>query len=334
MIGALLLVGAAVLLIVGAELFVENVAGAAHRLGLTVLAVAVLLAGAEPEEALTGVLASAGGHPELAAGDAIGANVTMLTAALGLAALARPLPIARRVREYAVGSAVAGLLALAVLLGGTVQRWEGGLLLLAYLGMVAGVWRRDRRPPMIGEVAELAELDELDELDGADDADDVGGSGGRLAADRDDGHASSAWRGLVLALAGLAVMTAGGALAVAGAERVAAASGVRDSAVGLTALALATTAELFALVWAAVRRDVAEVAVAGLVGSAAYNATVTLGLAALVRPLAVTGIAAPAMTAAALPLLVLALSPRGTLGRTAGAVLVAGYLAYLVVVLR
>ena len=331
MIGALLLVGAAVLLIVGAELFVENVAGAAHRLGLTVLAVAVLLAGAEPEEALTGVLASAGGHPELAAGDAIGANVTMLTAALGLAALARPLPIARRVREYAVGSAVAGLLALAVLLGGTVQRWEGGLLLLAYLGMVAGVWRRDRRPPMIGEVAELAELDELD---GADDADDVGGSGGRLAADRDDGHASSAWRGLVLALAGLAVMTAGGALAVAGAERVVAASGVRDSAVGLSALALATTAELFALVWAAVRRDVAEVAVAGLVGSAAYNATVTLGLAALVRPLAVTGIAAPAMTAAALPLLVLALSPRGTLGRTAGAVLVAGYLAYLVVVLR
>ena len=324
MIGALLLVGAAVLLIVGAELFVENVAGAAHRLGLTVLAVAVLLAGAEPEEALTGVLASAGGHPELAAGDAIGANVTMLTAALGLAALVRPLPIARRVREYAVGSAVAGLLALAVLLGGTVQRWEGGLLLLAYLAMVAGVWRRDRRPPMIGEVAELDELDDGDDadLDGVGDADDVSGG------------SSSAWRGLVLALAGLAVMTAGGALAVAGAERVVAASGVRDSAVGLTALALATTAELFALVWAAVRRDVAEVAVAGLVGSAAYNATVTLGLAALVRPLAVTGIAVPAVAAAALPLLVLALSPRGTLGRTAGAGLVAGYLAYLVLVLR
>jgi cation:H+ antiporter len=317
-IGVLLLLGSAVLLIAGAELFVENVAGASNRLGLTVLGVAVLLAGAEPEEALTGVLASAGGRPELAAGDAIGANVTLLTAALGLAALVRPLPIGRRVREYAVGSAVAGLLALAVLLGGTVQRWEGAALLGAYLVMVAAVWRRDRQPPVIGELAELEQADE------------VGGSTGQGPA----GTPASAGRGLALALAGIAVMTAGGALAVDGAERVVAASGLADSAVGLTALALATTAELFALAWAALRRHVAEIAVAGLVGSAAYNATVSLGLAAVVHPLTVTGITASAVAAAVLPLVVLALSPRGTLGRVAGAVLIAGYVAFLVLVLR
>ncbi len=39
-----------------------------------------------------------------------------------------------------------------------------------------------------------------------------------------------------------------------------------DSAVGLTLLALATTAELFALAWAAMRRGVSEIAVAGVVG--------------------------------------------------------------------
>ena len=48
-------------------------------------------------------------------GDAIGANITMLTACLGLAALARPLPVGHRVRSYAVMSGVAGLLALAAL---------------------------------------------------------------------------------------------------------------------------------------------------------------------------------------------------------------------------
>ncbi len=128
-VGVLLLVGAAAALLVGAELFVENVARAARRLGLTVLAVGVLLAGAEPEEALTGVLASAAGRPGLAAGDAIGANVTMLTAALGFAALVRPLPVGRRVREYAVGSAAAGLLAVAALADGLVARREGLLLL-------------------------------------------------------------------------------------------------------------------------------------------------------------------------------------------------------------
>ena len=102
MIGWLLLLAAAALLVGGAEMFVENAAGAARRLGLTVIAVGVLLAGAEPEELLTGVIAAARDRPGLAIGDALGANVTMLTACIGLAALVRPLHVGRRVRQYAV----------------------------------------------------------------------------------------------------------------------------------------------------------------------------------------------------------------------------------------
>ena len=138
--GVLLLVLAAVLLVAGAELFVENAAAAAKRLGVTVLAVGLLLAGAEPEELLTAVLASADGHPGLAAGDAVGANVTMLTVTLGLAALIRPVPVGPRVRLYAVLSAVAGGLAVLTLLGGHVARWEGGLLVAAYVLLIALVW--------------------------------------------------------------------------------------------------------------------------------------------------------------------------------------------------
>ena len=90
--GWLLLAGRRCCCVGGAELFVENAAGAARRLGVTVVAVGVLLAGAEPEELLTAVLAALRDRPGLAVGDAIGANVTMLTACLGLAALVRPLP--------------------------------------------------------------------------------------------------------------------------------------------------------------------------------------------------------------------------------------------------
>jgi hypothetical protein len=97
--------------------------------------------------------------------------------------------------------------------------------------------------------------------------------------------------------------------------------GLTGSAVGLTLLALATTAELFALAWAAMRRGVSEIAVAGVIGSVAYNATATLGVAALIQPLSATGLLAPAIAAAALPLALLAAAPRGRLGRTAGAVL-------------
>ena len=81
--------------------------GVGHALTLMAFGGAVLLAGAEPEELGTAVVAAARDRPGLAAGDALGANLTMLPAALGLAALARPLPVGRRTRQYAVASAVA-----------------------------------------------------------------------------------------------------------------------------------------------------------------------------------------------------------------------------------
>jgi cation:H+ antiporter len=307
-IGLLLLAGAAVLLIGGAELFVENAASAARRLGVTVLAVGILLAGAEPEELLTAVLAAAQHRPGLAAGDAIGANVTMLTACLGLAALVRPLQLGRRVRQYAVLAAVAGVLAVLALLDGHVGRVEGALLVLAYVALVGVVWWREREPPKLGELAEL------------DDDDSAG--------DR------SATAGLLLSLVGVAGMLIGGDLAVHGAVRVVESFGSTDSAVGLTILALATTAELFALVFSAVRHDVPEIAVAGVVGSAAYNATATLGAAALARPLSVDGLVGPAAVAALLPIVVLLLAAQGRLGRPAAALLVIGYVAFVVVVLH
>jgi cation:H+ antiporter len=139
--------------------------------------------------------------------------------------------------------------------------------------------------------------------------------------------------GLALAAGGIAVMSAGGWLAVAGAERVVRTLHLTDSAVGLTLLALATTAELFGLAWAAMRRGVTEIAVAGVVGSVAYNATASLGAAAVVRPLTVSGILAPAIGAAVLPVALVAITPKGRLNRPAGALLVLGYVTWVTIVL-
>jgi hypothetical protein len=56
-------------------------------------------------------------------------------------------------------------------------------------------------------------------------------------------------------------------------------------------------------------------------------------VAALVRPLGVTGILAPSIAAAILPLALLVLALRGRLTRAAGALLVAGYAAWVTAVL-
>lgn len=300
------MVVAAALLWFGAELFVENSSSAGSRLGVTGLAVGLLLAGAEPEELITAVIAAVRGQGGIAAGDAIGANITMLTMVMGLAAALRPLPTGGRVRQYLVGASGVGVLA-ALLVPGGVSRSEGAVLIVAYLVAVAFVWVRERQPPAIGELAELQE-------------------------DREEESPEEppTWRGPVLALMGIGIMALGGWVAVIGADDLVVALGVAESVVGLSIVALATTAELFALAVSAHRHDLSELAVAGVVGSAGYNSTVTLGGAALAQPIATSGIAGASWLAAGLPLLILALGWRpGRLTRVAAGVLIMIYLVYI-----
>jgi cation:H+ antiporter len=303
----LLVVGAA-LLSVGAESFAENVTAASSRLGVSVLALALLLAGAEPEEAVTAMLAAGQGHPALAAGDAIGANLVILTLTLGLAGLVTHLPVTRRSLEYGAAAAVLGAVAWLLLLNGVLGRLESGVLVLLYVAGVVWVWRRERTPPLIGEMAER----------------DAGG-----ADDGPDGSTDDATgRALLKVLLGLLGMVAGGFLAVRGAQGLVDALGVGESVIGLTVLALATSAEMVALVWAARRRGLSEVVVAGTVGAVAYNATVTLGLAGLVNPLVLgrhNVIIDVAAVTAVLPLVLLLGARTGTLPRALGALLVLGY---------
>lgn len=305
MISLVLLVAGAALLTAGAESFAENVTAASSRLGVSVLALALLLAGAEPEEAVTAMLAAGQGHPALAAGDAIGANLVILTLTLGLAALVTRLPVSRRAVEYAVASAALGAVAYLLLRNGVLHRLEGLLLVLLYVGGVVWVWRRERTPPLIGEMAELEEKEQR--VDGSDEA---------------------TGRALLLVLLGVLGMIAGGFLAVRGAEGLVDVLGVAESVIGLTVLALATSAEMVALVWAARRRGLTEVVVAGTVGAVAYNATVSLGLAGLVSPLALgrhNVVVSVAAVTAVLPLVLLLGLRSGVLPRVVGALLVVGY---------
>lgn len=194
---------------------------------------------------------------------------------------------------------------------GQLSRTEGLGLVVVYVALVAFVWHRERQPPAIGELGETLDKDE------------------------DEDESVRAGVGLLLAVGGIAVMALGGVLAVRGAERVVEALSATDTAVGLTLVALATTAELLALVWSSARRNVSELAIAPVVGSAAYNATATLGAAAIVHPTAHVDVRAAAVLAAALPLVVLLLGgPTQRLPRAGGVALVAAYALFVTVTLR
>jgi cation:H+ antiporter len=75
--------------------------------------------------------------------------------------------------------------------------------------------------------------------------------------------------------------------------------------------------------------------VAGVVGSAGYHNTVTLGGAALARPLSTAGVTAAGWLAAGPPLLVLGLGGRaGKVNRWAAVLLIAISVPYVAVLYR
>ncbi len=291
----------------GAELFADHLAAASARLGLSTFALALLLAGAEPEELATVITASALGVDGVAFGDVIGANAAIATVALGVGAIVTTMPFGPRIRRYGYGGLAAAALAGMIIWDGRVGRAEGTVLVAGYVLFVGSIWVAERQPPALGETAELHE------------ARDHGGPMGRE---------------LALVLTGLVALTAGSVALVEGVRRI---SGVEETQtrLGLVVVGFATAFELVVLAWSAGRRGITDAVVAGVVGSYAYNVTMSLGAGAVIAPIAVTDagtIRTPFIAMAGLLAGALALSARhGRLDRTAGWTLIAAYPAFVVV---
>ena len=251
----------------GAEAFARHLGEAAVALGVSSFALALLLAGAEPEELATGVVSSLRHAPAIAFGDVVGANVTMCFVALGVGALVAPLPFGPRVRLYGLLGLPVGAVCAAVAWGGTVSRAVGALLMVLYVGYVGAIWRIEGTPPVLGETGEIEES-----------RDRAGGV--KLPRRR-------VTRDLVLVLVGVVAMSVGATALVEGTRHLAS-SGPSQARLSLTLVGFATAFELVVLAVSAARRGATEVVIAAVVGSFAYNATMTLGASALARPLRIS----------------------------------------------
>ena len=310
---ALLIIGT-LLLLLGADWFIDGAGDLARSLGVSALLLGVVLAGLEPEEMLTAAIASARGAPTLAVGNVIGTNVTIITAALGLSALIFPMVIDRSVRRQALVATIVSIIPVLLLFLGVVTQLEGILLLLVFVGYTIFLFRTDRDAVKRITASET------------DDDDDAG--------QPSPAHPRFAWKPVLLTVGGLAAMALGGPAIVDGALRLTQIIGLSQGAIGATIVSLGTGAEMIALGVSAARKKQSDILVGGILGSFAYNLLVTLGLAAAIRSIPVD----PRVTFIALPvmivvhLLLLALVWYGKIPRLVGALLIAAYIAYLIAV--
>ena len=207
------MVGTGLLLLIGADWFLDGAGDFARALGVSALVIGVLLAGLEPEEMLTAAIASARGAPALAVGNVIGTNVTIVTAALGISALIFPLVIDKRVRRQALIATLVSVLPIVLLFLGIVTQLAGVLLLVVFVGYTLFLFRTDQEA-----IKHIHAPEEDDE-----DSEKAWHSRPRL-------H----WKPVLLTFGGLAAMAGGGPAIVEGALRLTQTIGISQGAVGVT----------------------------------------------------------------------------------------------------
>lgn len=290
-----LLVGGVVLVVVGAELFLEGLLAAAARLGVSAFALTALVSGFELENIAAGIAANVKGLENAAAGTFLGGTTFLALAVAGLGALVAPLR-AQLPPAVLAWTAAAPMPLLLLALDGEVSRLDGGLLLGWFVLAMAGLWRAGRG--LLGVPVERKRFI------------------------------------LLRVLFGLALLTAAGEMLGEGLRRVVSRFGVSETLLGNTAIAASVEAEEVARVAVPAQRGRGDIALGNIVGTIVHFIAFNAGVIALVRPLDLDSASRwlHLPVAAASPVfLVFLLAWRGSLGRAAGALLVGLYVAYVTV---
>jgi cation:H+ antiporter len=283
----------------GGNWLVQGASAIALRLRISPLVIGLTVVGfgTSTPELLVSLQAALRGASGIAIGNVVGSNIANILLILGIAAVIGPftasLSALRRDLGWMLGAA---LITLPAFWGGMVGRWEGAALTLGILLYVTICLRQagTEEAPAIAP--------------------------------------APVWKSTLVVLAGLATLLVGARLLVDSATDIARTFGVSEAVIGLTIVAVGTSLpELATSVVAAIRGE-RDIALGNVVGSNVFNILAILGITALVAPIPVEArflaVDAPVMIAVSLLLVGTIWLGRG-MGRAAGALFLALYLAYV-----
>lgn len=300
-----------VLLVKGADWFVEGASSLAERFGIPqlVIGLTIVAMGTSLPEAAVSVSAALKGSAEITIGNIVGSNIMNVLLILGLTALITPIAVQKSTVRYEIPYV---MLVSAILwaLGSTKDHllgfsdglilWGLMLLYLAYLLVMA-----KKGVPLPEEAGSREE------------------------------KPMSVWKMLFLIVLGGAMIVLGSDLAVDAATELALIFGMSERLIGLTIVAFGTSLpELVTSVTAAIKGK-ADIAVGNIVGSNIFNILFVVGTSALITPVeyATDFFVDSAVCIASAALLWLCVVKNKKLGRLGGAIMLAcygGYFAYLI----
>jgi cation:H+ antiporter len=321
----LILVLGFIMLVKGADWFVDGAAGIAGKLKVPELVVGltIIAFGTSAPELAVSISSALQGSVDLTIGNVIGSNVLNILLILGLAAVFTPLPVHKNLRkvDFPFLLFVSVLFIIFGAVNNQLDRWEGIILVVLLLLYTAFlIWNAMKAR----KVAPMPELEREEEEEPK----------GKIGAWY-EAMKGKTWFLIVITLVGLALVVWGSDLAVKSATFIATELGVSERIIGLTVIAIGTSLpELVTSVTAAIKGKT-DIAVGNIVGSNIFNILMASGLSSAIFPLpfasAFTIDACIALGAAVL-LAVLGYLPSHKIKRWGGIVMLlcaAGYFVYL-----
>ncbi len=305
-----LLVIGFVLLVKGADWFVEGASGLAEKFGIPqlVIGLTIVAMGTSLPEAAVSVSAALKGSAEITIGNIVGSNILNVLVILGLTSVIKPVAVQRSTVKYELPFVIV-ISALLMGIGYTdnvVGRVDGVIL-----------WAL-----MICYLLYLLKMAKS----GADVLEEIPGEGGRMPV----------WKMLVMIVLGGVMIVLGSDVAVDAATELAKIFGMSERLIGLTIVAFGTSLpELVTSVTAALKGK-ADIAVGNIVGSNIFNILFVVGTSALITPVAysATFFVDSIICIATGILLWILVFKNKRLGRIGGAVMLVCYAGYFVYLIR
>jgi cation:H+ antiporter len=270
------------MLVFGAEMLVRQAARIAQNLGIApvVVGLTVVAFGTSAPELAIGVQSTLAGSGDIAIGNVVGSNIANVLLILGISAIITPMLVSQHLIRIDVPIMIGiSLLFYWMSLDGAITRLEGGFLALLLVIDLLFVLQQSRRSSYL------------------------------VTREYEEGLAQTGtevrggiYTRLIILIGGLVIMVMGARFLVASASDIARSLGVSELVIGLTIVAIGTSAPELATSIIASLRGQRDIAVGNVVGSNIFNILFVLGITAVVSPTAL--VVAPAALAFDIPFMV------------------------------
>ncbi len=308
---ALLLLGI-LLMGKGSDWLTDSLIPLARRLGVSGVAVGLILVSVAVSlpEILVAVLTTAQGHPAISLGVVLGSIICNIGLMTGLCAIIRPLKVKKSlILRDGVFSIIIPILIFAIGSSGQITRLEGGALLLLFFPYVVNVILQERQQSSAERSREIQEIEvELDLL---------GFTFLKL---------KPGWLSFFF---GTALLLVGAQLFSSQLVWFAGHFEIDELLVGLTLGALGPSLPNIVAAYQATKKGMGDIAVSETLGSNVFTLLVTLGITAMLSPVAIShrwlSFELPALIFMSF-LLFFFLLTKQTISRVEGTILLAGYL--------